>query len=208
MGLWDGWELSLLHVASLEIGGRLKIGGHESPPTAALLVLWSEDDDFGAIMHCDWEWCFVWERETTRHGSGHTWQPSQPETSSLCVASWVGSDPEHLEVAGLSDSGTLHWAAFHFGDGNLDLVAANVATNETGYLETGYLAATIVRPGLVAGVTRSRIDWFRSGASKFTLRSSTDMAIPSTVACFPSRRTSELIVVCRDGFISRVPIPC
>ena len=31
--------------------------------------------------------------------------------------------------------------------------------------------------------------------------------IPSVVACAPCHRTGELIVVCADGFIARVPIP-
>ena len=74
--------------------------------------------------------------------------------------------PDHLEIAGVGEFGTLHWAAFHRGDGRLDRLASCVATESEG----GYLAATLVRPGLVAGVTRSRIDWLRGGSGKFAPR--------------------------------------
>ncbi|MBV8381466.1 MAG: tetratricopeptide repeat protein [Planctomycetaceae bacterium] len=207
VGLWDGRDLVIFHVASLETRGRLEVGSQESPPEAALLVSWSEDEDPGAILHRHREWCFVRQgaMKAGRRGSGLAWRPGLSPASRLrsVLVSWAWSDPEHLEVAGLGDSGSLHWAAFHVVDGDLDLVASNVATDET-----GYLAATLVRPGVVAGVTRSRVDWFRSGASRFTLRTRNHQAIPSAVACFPSGRTGELIVVCGDGFISRVPIPC
>jgi hypothetical protein len=97
----------------------------------------------------------------------------------------------------------LHWAAFHKGDGRLDLLASGVATEDDG----GYLAAAIVRPRLIAGVTRTRIDWLRAGTSRFTLRGSTPVALPSAVACVDSPRSGELIVIGRDGTIARVPIP-
>jgi hypothetical protein len=39
------------------------------------------------------------------------------------------------------------------------------------------------------------------------LASTTPIALPRTVACFPSPVTNELIVVCADGFVVRVPVP-
>ena len=50
--------------------------------------------------------------------------------------SWMGDEPDRLEVAGLGGYGTLHWAAFSERDGGLDLFATNVATADDG----GYLA--------------------------------------------------------------------
>ena len=108
-----------------------------------------------------------------------------------------------MEIAGHGGYGTIHWAAFRRHDGKFALAATNVATEDKG----GYLATTIVRPGLVAGIMRSRVDWLRCGARSFTVLAPTRLAFPSAVACVANSRAGELVVIGADGLIARVPIP-
>ena len=80
-----------------------------------------------------------------------------------------------------------------------------------------YAATTLIRAGLVAGVTRSRVDgegvtrgrvdWLRCGAQAFTQIGSTPLDVDSPLACFPAHRTEELVIVSRDGTLHCVPSP-
>jgi hypothetical protein len=72
--------------------------------------------------------------------------------------------------------------------------------------EHGYRAAAIVRPGLVAAVGPSRVDWLRAGGRSFSW-SRTQLSLPRPVACFPCRPTGELLVVCASGVVVRVTVP-
>jgi hypothetical protein len=71
----------------------------------------------------------------------------------------------------------------------------------------GYLAATVVRPGLVAAVGPARIDWLGVGGAGFKLLGTTRAELGSALACFASQPTRELVVVCLDGGVVVVPVP-
>lgn len=208
LGLWNGSDLDILAVASLSIGRTMT---PSSPGFSApvLLIPWPGFDEdgegFAAFAHDGRDWTLFDSEGAVLHKTRLNWRPSLPAANRLrsVPVSWMAGAPEQMEMAGLGGYGTLHWAAFHRGDGRLKLVAMSVTTEEDG----GYLAASIVKPRLVAGVTRSRIDWLWGGPSKFTLRSSTRVALPSAVACVASPRTGELVVICGDGLLAIVPIP-
>jgi hypothetical protein len=72
--------------------------------------------------------------------------------------------------------------------------------------EKHYLAVRIVRPGLVAALTHSGIEWYRAGKAQFTTEGVTEASFPNAVACFGYEPTKELIVVSGDGSIGRVPM--
>jgi hypothetical protein len=115
---------------------------------------------------------------------------------------WLQTAPENLELAGLTDKGVLHYATFRLGTSSLSRTSLGFAARDD-----GYRAATIARSGLIAGVRPSRIDWLRPGGRTLLPWSATEVALPTVVACFPSHPTRELIVVCRNGSIARVPMP-
>jgi tetratricopeptide (TPR) repeat protein len=131
------------------------------------------------------------------------WKSSRPEGSPLHLAplAWLDQGAGGIELAGLGENGSVYWSA-------LNLVASERprVTNVSVRAE-GYLAATLVRSRFVAGVARRSIDWLRCGPKQFTLHSATKVFLPSAVACFPSHPTHELLVVCRDGVVVRVPAP-
>jgi hypothetical protein len=210
VGLRYGRELHLLSVASLTWEGCFTLPYSESSPPV-LLLRWPrpdpDEEGLAAFTHDGEVWILIDSDGDLIHSTGLRWQPERPGTSTLRTVpiSWKYDSPEHLEIAGLGESGALHWAAFRRGESSLQLHATNVATVED--QEQGYLAAAFVHSHLVAGVTRSRIDWLRTGPSKFALRRSTRIALPSAVACLPGASTNTLVVICADGLIARVTVP-
>jgi hypothetical protein len=128
------------------------------------------------------------------------WTPTIPPGSTLQTPpiSWLayGND---LELVGIDD-GVLNWSRLHFSESRMEVVARSTAT-------TNFTAATLVRPSLVAGVSSERIEWLRAGATQLTRQSVTPARLPDAVACFASATTGELLIVCQDGTLVRVPVP-
>ena len=68
------------------------------------------------------------------------------------LLSWSGETARDIDLCGLGEHGSIHWGRIR--DGTLTSVNSTY-----GVQEPGYRAATIVRDGLVAGVTSLRIEW-------------------------------------------------
>jgi tetratricopeptide (TPR) repeat protein len=132
------------------------------------------------------------------------WTPDRPEGNPLRTIPLSHHEYGEglVEVAGLDSKGCLHYSQISFS--GLD---PQVNVTNTAVRPEGYLATTIVGPGEVAGVSRSHIDWLRAGKREFTRKSTTMVALRSAIACFVSFRTSELLVVCAEGEVARVPFP-
>lgn len=108
-----------------------------------------------------------------------------------------------LELAGVDEAGVLHWSRLTMSDHGL---LADGACDLP--CEGGYLAATLLRPGCVAAVRASRVEWLRTYVNNFfALQESADVRLPQAVACFTSAATNELLVVCRDGTLERLALP-
>ncbi|MGE5754670.1 MAG: tetratricopeptide repeat protein, partial [Planctomycetaceae bacterium] len=207
VGLWDGTALTLLTVATLNSWGGMVVPPRGEPaPSAALLVARSRggDREPAILLNDGLGWSLINDRTAAWQRSAPSWRPWLPDDSHLMSVplGWMSNDPDHLELAGLGPNGTVHWASLNLAEGGFHLLAANVQTRER-----SYLAAAPVRPGLVAAVGPTRVEWLRGGAERFTPLAITEAAIPSAVACAGSRRTGELIIVCGDGFIARIPSP-
>jgi hypothetical protein len=96
----------------------------------------------------------------------------------------------------------IYWSSLKVTDAELIRLSNNESKGES-----IYSATTLVRAGLVAGVTRGRVDWLRCGPRVFTPMGSTDLAAHSPLACFPAHGIDELVVVCRDGTLLCIPTP-
>jgi hypothetical protein len=105
-----------------------------------------------------------------------------------------------LTLAGLGVEGSAQWTEVQFRGGTAGVVRAVSP-------RVGYLAAAQLGPGRVAAVRRAGIDWLRRERGHLLPWTATGMDLPDAVACFPSPLTSELLVVCRDGWLVRVPVP-
>ena len=108
-----------------------------------------------------------------------------------------------MALAGVDFNGNLHWSRLAFEDE----FPKEIAT-ATAVLDGGYVAAAIVKPGMVAGVTSSVINWLRTSERRFLLVASTALSRGAPViGAFMSRPTNELLVLRSDGVIERVVAP-
>lgn len=205
VGVWDGQAIYYLAVRSLTSWGSSSLSRPNADPPAGLLLPRPGKTGlpFSVLIHDGREWCLVEPTATTRHATGLVWRPSQSTRSSLhsVVLSWTRTDAEHLELVGLDREGALFWATLRFEDGLLDLVASNRMLREP------YLAAALLRSHYVAAVTPTHVEWVRSGADRLTVTHSTPIEISTAIACFPCRRTGELIVLSHEGCLERVHAP-
>jgi hypothetical protein len=110
----------------------------------------------------------------------------------------VGDD---LELVIMNTDGALYWYRLHINGWQLERRAALSAAPEG-----GYRAATLIRSGLVAAVSRTQIDWLRAG-ERLQQLGETPADLSQAVACFASWPTGELLVVCANGELVRVPLP-
>lgn len=108
-----------------------------------------------------------------------------------------------VELAGLDREGVLNWSRLHIRPReSVESVARSTASRPG-----GFLATTIVRPSFLAGVLADRVEWLRAGAPYLSIHSKTAVDAPKAVACVASTGTNELLIVCQDGFLVRIPIP-
>jgi tetratricopeptide (TPR) repeat protein len=234
LGVWDESRLSFLRGPLLVSWGDL-VDPEEGVEVSSALLLPSHAQSLGELAilvfcHGNVWYCARPRRERRRWAAVRWsvgrlgWEPCIPESNSLknIPISWLWSAKTHLELAGLTRQGTLHWSVVDvgqqasadsllestpLGDADHDPQMLQIPARLSSVRPEGYLAATLIRAGHVAGVSRSHIDWLRAGSKEFKRWATTEVTLPGAVACFPSYSTRELIVVCRDGVVVRVPIP-
>ena len=116
------------------------------------------------------------------HNTYHGWQPSLPATSSLrsVQVSWQVVPP-FIELLGLDRNGAVYGARFHGDRGAIELVSAQVATTQG-----GYLAAARAGTDTVVAVSGNRIDWLDRTADRFHVKARMNVDFPTAVACFPA----------------------
>jgi hypothetical protein len=132
------------------------------------------------------------------------WRAAPPAGCSLVAPAraWLMSSPQGLEVAGVDHEGTLWWSRFGV------FVPPEKIDQRRGHLANErYRAAALLRPGEVAGVTRTGVSWARSTDLGLRVRSTTPAELGDAVACFASPLTRELLAVCANGDVVRVPVP-
>jgi hypothetical protein len=74
----------------------------------------------------------------------------------------------------------------------------------------GFRAVCVWRAGQVVGVTATnRVVWLKSRSGRFAeWASPVEVTTPArAVACFPSRQTTEILIVLEDGSLARIPVP-
>src|SRR5262249_38323582 len=108
--------------------------------------------------------------------------------------------PEELVLAGVSASGVLNWTQLVLDGTGLRVHRRNAHAGADGYVGAEILGR------YVAAVSRSGVDWLRCGGPQARPVATTRVALPAAVACFGGG-PDELLVVCRDGLVARVPVP-
>jgi hypothetical protein len=106
-----------------------------------------------------------------------------------------------LEVVAVTGDGRLCWASLRlFND-------CRVEASCRADVPPRFLTGTILASGLVAGVHRGGVSWYRTGRERLRLVAQTQGEFGDAVACFGIPATNELLVVCREGDVVRVPVP-
>ena len=207
VGLWNGESLELLWADSLNVWTQIRPADLSQPFTTSLLLEWSDVNlpDIRVLAHDGTEWSEFRSPDTSpTEEQGRSvslrWKPMLSLNSPLrsLPLSWATLADDLLVIAGLGEGQSLLGAFFQRGE----------LTNSNGMeVQEGFLAAGVVRDTLIAGVTRSRVYWLKPGRGLFRVWRESPVAIPSAVAAFSSRKTAELIIVCKDGFVARLKIP-
>ncbi len=208
MGVWNGQEMLLFGgVGEFTLWMRLPMSFLKTDPPAALLVPPIDGrppTPRAVLVHDGPDICQVESLGKMVRRRYLGWRPTLPEGHTLRSAplAWLQDDPERFELAGLDREGVIHWSSLKSNDADFIRTSKLFSGGET-----TYAATTLVRAGLVAGVTRSRVDWLRCGSQSFVPIGSNELASSSPLACFPSLRTDELVVVDRNGTLACIPIP-
>jgi hypothetical protein len=135
---------------------------------------------------------------------GGGWRLGVPNGGSLTrpAVSWLEKGSGGIELAGIDRDGNLYASDVRFAD---EKIAGASTLARAG--DVPFRAAAVLRPGVVAGVTGNGVHWLRRGSGGLRPAGSIDVALPSAVASFRHPRGNELIVVCGDGTVVRVPAP-
>jgi hypothetical protein len=203
VGLWHGGRLATVTTPDLVPTGEIAVPSPAEELGAAVLLAPRSSGRPRAWMLFVGErlWHFAGDGDLQAMPVSLGWRPGayRHDLLSPPPLSWQMAGGR-LELAGVGGDEAAHWNEVQFQDG-----AATVARASTP--QTGYVAAALLGPGRVAGVRRSGIDWLRRERGQLLPWTATGMDLAGAVACFPSPLTNELLVVCRDGWLVRVPVP-
>jgi tetratricopeptide (TPR) repeat protein len=141
-------------------------------------------------------------KEKARYTLPIGWGPSLTDsTLKHCMIAFNEPRQQRIDFAGIDYKGYLHVSELVVADAGVNI--AHVTHHCSG--NSGHCAVCFLRPGIVAAVTHDRIHWFRIGADGLTVLKNTPSPFVNPVACFPLSSTKELLVVCSDGTVGRVP---
>lgn len=232
-GIRDGSRFAILRFNPVSIQRRFDLPGEDSPIAAAILPIYDLQNnsssysidinslDFvgasgdkkanvrgprvGVLTHNygKWYWIDI-DDLSVREIAGLSWRPEIPEENGLNAyrLSIATANPESFEIVGLGGRGALRRVEALRTPEAIDLLVDNIAVGH----DEGYLCATIVEPGVVAAVAKNRVDYLRGGPQKFHLIRSTPMRVENAVGCAVCRKSDELLVVLKDGYLIKTRI--
>jgi tetratricopeptide (TPR) repeat protein len=210
LGLWAGEGFRLLRAASLLPLGSSTLREQDGPPEAGLLRPTADERDGGPGL------LVLGDRCATYYGDGGMcrdgkprarqslgWRPRLREGSTLRQPplAWLWAGPAELELAAPDPDGRgVHSSGVRFQEGRFVTHARWYAA-----CPAPVLAVQLIRPGLLAALTAEEVRWLRLGSHDLTPAGAVQVSLPHAVACFPHHTGRELIVVCAEGTLARVP---
>lgn len=207
LGLWDGRAFRILVSGPLSVMARIDLEGEVELPAVALLMdLPGSDEPLLGVLLCDeagWGWVGLDGRRSEI--AGMLWKPEVPEGSVLGAPIVSIRQPtiEHFEIAGLGESGAVRWNLIEHENDRLEVIAGDDRYHQSGKFQ----ACTLVGDGRIAAIAPRVIHWLVVKSSRLVPVKFEPIAIDNAVACFPARRSNELIVVTGDGQAGAFPIP-
>jgi tetratricopeptide (TPR) repeat protein len=206
VAFWDGGEVQLLNCPSLTAYFRLSLADYINEMHVALLLppLYHHWGATSVLLVADRTlFCFGNDPQIPfRQSKPLGWRPELVRGSTLHqpqIAYRQTADQE-LELLGTDEEGVLHRSIVQFRNGTL----TDVTTFS--WPAGACLAAAHVDSGLAVAVTPSFIQWLRLTGSGFEPKESFLVSLPNALACFPHYPTRELVVVCQEGSVVRMPL--
>ncbi len=211
VGFWNGECLAILWSQDLLPLGRTVVRNADEPVRAALLVPKRFPSPIAAKF-AEWadECLFLGDRMICFGPSGEGvadlhlgWRPAS-RLRGLCSPpplSWHCRYNGTLEFAGVDEDESIHWTEVDTSDSTHPFVSDGASTTQK-----GYRTAALVRSGLIAGVYDRGIDWLRRQQHRLLPSSATLVPLVDAVACAVSPPTRQLLVICRNGSLVRVPL--
>jgi tetratricopeptide (TPR) repeat protein len=199
VGAWLDSTLVVMSVGTMTHHSSMKFSADHNP-SAALAIPTRSGGGYDILRAEPYGWVLAARFHKPDRPTGLNWRPIPPSNQSLRSAPVSSNwrDPDHLELAGLGNYGTIYWGLLHRGEDSLSSVASG-SSGERG----GYHAVTIAQPGVLAGVSPTRIDSYRCSAGRLVLHHSEPIQLDVIAACFHCRWTHELIVIRAEGSIHR-----
>ncbi|WP_197446988.1 tetratricopeptide repeat protein [Tautonia plasticadhaerens] len=208
VALWDGRSYVLLRGASLTPWGEIPRGADEDggpPPASVLLPMGPAPSATLLELGPPRSWAWLAPDLGPVDRLAVPWSPRPPiEAAGASPSlSWIREDPGRLILAGLGDGGVLHQTTLSLRRDPI-AVEGNASWSSP---EAIFRAACLVRPGLLAGVGADAVHWLRAEPGRLARRSTTGIALGSTLAAVPSPKTGELVLIGADGRAERLPLP-
>jgi hypothetical protein len=141
-----------------------------------------------------------WERRLM------TWWPAVPHGSAVGVPpiDWLTPTPGVIEVVGLNQQGVLYWSSVTIRDTTDSPTETHANTHPS-----GYVAACLTGPGLVAAVSGNNVlHWLSADSGLAPRAKPRALAVPARAVWLVARPAArEVVVVFADGSTARVPMP-
>jgi tetratricopeptide (TPR) repeat protein len=203
VGFWDGHFLEYLSYPGLAVEAVLPV-----PPyyqTALLLDDRTIKAAQAATVLFDYDsLTFSNLQEPDNRGTlklSLPWKLGAPACPGYPWLSWLLAAQALLEIVNINKEAVLCWGSFE-----LFTPEAKVLASCRSRESFPMLAGAIVRSGLIAGVHRAGVGWYRPGQSLVS-QGQTRIDLDEPVVCFPSHWTNELLIVCQKGEVVSVPLP-
>ena len=125
---------------------------------------------------------------------------SKAGSLSHAAVSWLDKGPEGVEIAGIGAEGEVHHSEIRLASSD------RTATTKHRWGPSPFLAVAISRPGHLAAVTGAGVLAYRRSQDGLQYKDWTSVvSLPTAIACFATPGGKEVIVVCADGTLVRVP---
>jgi tetratricopeptide (TPR) repeat protein len=208
VGVGGGSDLLIIDACSGIQRDRLALAHRTSAHTRIALLLprlvnvgTNPSRQLSVLAHDGRRWVLADPAGSGARPTPCDWNPCLPTSSSLRSLPLVARHiPPIIELVGLDESGAIHAAQFRLEDNSLELLVDRTETTEG-----GYLAATLLGTNSVVGVAATHIDWLGYHRDRFRVTYSLNQSFPLAVACFTTSAADEIVIVCSNGFLARVP---
>jgi hypothetical protein len=133
--------------------------------------------------------------------SSHGWTPAIPQATDLSrpVVSLRLTGNGGVDLAGIGTEGQLYFSELQCERGSI------IKASTRAYNGDKPVRAAAILGGRVAAVTEENIVWLRMGPDGLHIDRTLKVNLGGVLACFPHYRGDEMILICADGTIVRVP---